>query len=610
MKQKRASKDLAQKSFNYDKIRNIDGSHPFQAAVPDGHIPYQARQRGHAKPIYFNFGLAKQLGLIAPDHPNQLLPDLQKALLEAFDLIIINEYDIETKKRFPPNEVKANSYMATRYLQLQHPDKRGLNSGDGRSIWNGTVSHLGQTWDVSSCGTGATRLSPATSINGRFYQSGDPTVSYGCGYAVLDEGLVDVVFSEHLNRNGIASERVLCVLEYRGGFSVTVRVGQNLLRPSHFFIHLKQANRTALRQVLDYYIGRQVSNGYWQIGHKNRYDYFLDRMTETFAEISAVFEAHYIFCWLDWDGDNILADGGIIDFGSVRQMGLFFHAYRFDDDDRWSTTIKEQRLKARYTVQSFAQVIDFVKTGTKRGIAQFKHHRVLKEFDRIYERKKRQLFLWRLGFTSDLAARIETKHFKICRRLMRSFDYLERKKTNRGLVEVADGINCDMAFNMRKAIAGLIEHWLSDQTLLSTEDFLAIALAENVEAKDISLSRSLQVNIRAFQNDYWTLIKKAIQLQSTPTRLFLLEHARRVQLINRTDRLTGDSICVIVDELLKRRKDLTVGDLYRTIRLFVEQQSYTPLSQGESEIEELGDEHLDKLLQKLTSIVRHYSEGL
>lgn len=40
-----------------------------------------------------------------------------------------------------------------------------------------------------SCGTGATCLSPATHIFKKFFQTGDPSISYGCGYSDLDDGV-------------------------------------------------------------------------------------------------------------------------------------------------------------------------------------------------------------------------------------------------------------------------------------------------------------------------------------------------------------------------------------------------------------------------------------
>ena len=47
--------------------------------------------------------------------------------------------------------------------------------------------------------------------------------------------------------------------------------------------------------------------------------------------------------WLDWDGDNILTDGSIIDYGSVRQFGLYHHSYRFADIDRMSTSSASEK---------------------------------------------------------------------------------------------------------------------------------------------------------------------------------------------------------------------------------------------------------------------------
>ena len=348
-------------------ISGIDGSHPFQEMVHGSFVSYQARRRKKGKIAYFNFPLAKEMGLIPAYHEHELNPDLERDLLEAFCIQIINEYDLEHEPPFPKDELKDKLYMATRYLQLQHPDRIGLNSGDGRSVWNGSVLHKGQRWDVSSCGTGATCLSPAAAIHQKFYQTGDPSVSYGCGLSTVSEGLVDVLFSEILTKNRIETERVLCIVSFPDETGITVRAGKNLLRPSHFFNHLKQGQWHRLRDVSDYYIHRQVENGVWQIPNgKNPYDFLAERMMETFAEIAAKFETHYIFCWLDWDGDNVLADGGIIDFGSVRQFGLYYHEYQFDDDDRWSTNIKQQKAKARYTVQSFLQAMDYVKTGKKK----------------------------------------------------------------------------------------------------------------------------------------------------------------------------------------------------------------------------------------------------
>ena len=196
----------------YQKIKDIDGRHPFQIQAPLAYVPYRVRERKGGKVVYFNFALAREMGLITNDHADQLNEPLRKALLDAFAIQIVNEYDIQNGRALKAKDLKPNHYMATRYLQLQHPNRTGITSGDGRSIWNGTVKHRGKTWDVTSRGTGATCLSPATAIHQKFFQTGDPKVSYGCGYSTISEGVIDVLFSESLTRNQVASERILCIL--------------------------------------------------------------------------------------------------------------------------------------------------------------------------------------------------------------------------------------------------------------------------------------------------------------------------------------------------------------------------------------------------------------
>jgi len=100
------------------------------------------------------------------------LQALESTVLQTFSLQIVNEYDQLHGLTVTPAERRPGRYMATRYLQLQHPGRQGRTSGDGRSIWNGTVSWRGRQWDISSCGTGATRFSPATANEGQLIRRG------------------------------------------------------------------------------------------------------------------------------------------------------------------------------------------------------------------------------------------------------------------------------------------------------------------------------------------------------------------------------------------------------------------------------------------------------
>lgn len=138
----------------YPQFKKINGNHDFREAVPNGYVDYAARKRPKGKVFYFNFDLAKEMGLLPKNHPTELNPALCKSILDTFSLVIINEYDELHSIKFPEKDIKPEKYMATRYLQLQHPDKRGMNSGDGRSIWNGLFKGKNGNWDISSCGTG------------------------------------------------------------------------------------------------------------------------------------------------------------------------------------------------------------------------------------------------------------------------------------------------------------------------------------------------------------------------------------------------------------------------------------------------------------------------
>mgnify|MGYP001568201907 CR=1 FL=1 len=247
---------------DYSGFAQIDGEHPLQRC-PNAYILYQVRRRTQGKLAFFNFSLAKEMGLLTEDHAEIINQELERIFLQTFSLQIINEYDVQNKV-ITKDEILPQQYMATRYLQLQHPDKRGLNSGDGRSIWNGLFSSKHGQWDITSCGTGATRLSPACNINKKFYQTGDPTVSYGCGLSDLDEGLSTLFFSEVLNRNHYSTERLLCIIEFPNKTGIHVRANKNLLRPGHVFRALKQGKKEELRPLLDYYIQRQVNNCEWE----------------------------------------------------------------------------------------------------------------------------------------------------------------------------------------------------------------------------------------------------------------------------------------------------------------------------------------------------------
>lgn len=596
---------------SYQAFQRINGQHPFKEQVPKGRVEYKARYRKGGKVAFFNFALAKEMGLIAKTHEEKLNPDLEKEILETFSLVIINEYDVMNDIKFPEDEIRPHTVMATRYLQLQHPDKCGRTSGDGRTIWNGSIRHNGMTWDVSSCGTGATKLSPACNLNKKFYQTGDPAISYGCGLADLAEGLETLIFSEVLGKNNFKTEKILAIVEFDKGISINVRANPNLIRPSHFFGHLKQGNYETLKQVADYYIERQVQNKAWEQStfknDKEKYNYLAKQVAKAFGETAAKFEDEYIFCWLDWDGDNILMDGGIIDYGSIRQFGLFHAEYRYDDVQRFSTSILEQREKAKYIVQCFAQIADFLITKKKKSLNHFKKDQAMLMFDRYFTEAKNRNLLSKIGFKKAHQDFLLKEHNKTVVKFRQTYSYFERAKSKKGVYKVADGITRDAIYCMRDISRELPQIYLSRDAQLSPEEFLEVIKSSYAKRRDLKLTPQKIRQINRFQSLYRDLVKAVVRTTSQTRQQFLLELTMRSSVINRYDRVTGDSITYIVDKAMRLRPKLTADELYQLTAQFSEYQNLDP---------DKKDRHVElpmrqnNIMKGFTSIVRECREGL
>jgi uncharacterized protein YdiU (UPF0061 family) len=611
MEAKKINNSAKSSTPNYGRFNKLDGSHPLKNLIPNFCIEYKARIRPGGKVKFFNFELAKNMGLIAKEHPEELNPDLEKVLLEHFGIIIINEFDEMNNRNFPSESIKSNTYMATKYLQMQHPDKTGKTSGDGRSVWLGQVKNKGQCWDVSGCGTGATRLSPATSKFNKFFKSGDPSVSYGCGYAETEEGLAALFMSEIFNQNKLETERVLAIIEFEKNYAVNIRAHQNLLRPSHFFLHLKQGNHAELKGLLDYYIDMEKAKAGWEscpVDENKKYHFFLDHLLERFAKMAARFEDDYIFCWLDWDGDNILMDGGIIDYGSVRQFGLFHHEYRYDDVERFSTSILEQKGKTRYIVQSFIQIVDFVINNKKTNIHDFANSPLLKKFDDRFEEQKNINFLYKLGVEPQCFAQILKSDRQMIQEFRKVFSYFERTKSKEGRVKVADGISWDAIFCMRDLLRELPQIYLSRSSSLTPEEFIDILKSNYATPMDLEINSYRKKMIEDFQKHYFSLVSLIARTFNQTENMVLLKLSMRSSVINKADRVTGDSVTLIVDKLMKKKKQLSPVDIYQIMRSFVGAQNFLPSRQmNRSEIK---TEKFEPLINNFFDIVKEYREGI
>lgn len=597
----------------YPRFADINGSHPLQQAVPDAWVPYRVRTRPGGKLMYFNLDLARTMGLIPRDHEPVLNSTLTRVILDTFSLQIINEYDQVNNTRIPPEQIRPGTYMATRYLQLQHRDRRGLHSGDGRSIWNGCLRGPGGWWDISSCGTGATCLSPAAAQEGRPIRTGDRMVSYGCGRASWQEGLGAAINSEIFHANGISTERTLAIITFADGSSINVRAAPNLIRPAHLFRYLKQGDYPGLRAITNYHIDRQVGNG--RIpgggGRRRQYQYLLRQICQDFARVSAVYESEYIFCWMDWDGDNILNDGGIIDYGSIRQFGLYHREYRYDDVDRMSTSIPQQKFKARQIVQTWAQLTDFLMTGKRRPLRDYRRHPILAEFDRVYQQYRDQLLLWRLGYDWDQIETIlaQPTFRTALREFTASFRYFEHTQSTYGTYEVTDGITSDAVFCMRDVLRELPRRLLAGEQELSATDFIRIAGSRYARPEDLRLFPYRRRRIRLLQRQYQRLYQLAARYTDAGEPDVLQGLETRSSLINRYERVTGDALIAVTNIMARVWRDFGANEMLRVFRHFLQQQILNP-DYPHPDVHRRITPGSRKLLERMFRSVRSNREGI
>lgn len=603
----------------YQNFKKINGLHPWRSVSPNGYVDYPVRTLPNGRVLYFNFFLAKELGLIPKNHPHQLNSRLQKVILDTFSLRVINEYDLLNKVRYPASQIKAHSYMATRYLQLQHKSKRGLTSGDGRSIWSGFIKTPEMTFDLSSCGTGATVLSPGYQEAGRPIKSGDDRYGYASGLADLDEMVSNAIMSEIFYREGIPTERCLLVIAYPGNNAVGVRAAPNLVRPAHLFRYLKMNNRKDLKASLDYFMKRQEENKALVLpkAGKARYRKVLEYFAQTYAKLAALMEEEYIFNWLAWDGDNMLASGALLDYGSIRRFAAKHSKYRYEDVDRFSTSLIEQKIEAKRIVQVFAQAVDFIVTGRKKPVERFARHRCLKTFERSFRLEANRRMLWRAGFTPEQSEGLLKNHSAKVAAFGRMVDYFEDIKTSKGERLVSDGIDHPPVFLIRDILRELpiyiYFNWhhpaLQGWPVMPPGMFCRIMAASYANREDRTLTPHRRKRAFLFQKAYRKLIE-AVSLSGK--RLSAVKNImNRAAVINYGYRTTGDGLLWTVDDVISLRNRVPQRQLQKLIERFIDSQVLVPGVWHPVHAKELkGDSPTARLLRKVKETMETYNEKI
>lgn len=509
---------------------------------------------------YFNFSLAKEMGLVPDNHDHVLNADLEQKLIETFNLRIINEFDQE-RPRLPESwKLKPKPYMATRYLQLQHSSKKGHTSGDGRSIWNGVVRKKGKVWDVSSRGTGVTRFAPGSVRAQKNLPTGGEQFGYGCGLAELDELYASAVQSEIFHAQGIGTERVLCIIDQGNGCGIGVRAGENLLRPAHLFLYLKQNRYAELKAATDYFIERQIQNNKYVFrpNDPRKYQYLANSLSQDFSRFVGRIEAENIFLWMEWDGDNILMDPGIIDYGSIRQFGLHHATYRYDDVERFSTNLIEQKYKAYQVMKTMLQMTDFLETGERKSLSHFSRHPIMKKFVENFGASRREQYLHQTGFSAT-DIRILQEHPRLLQQWEKRLIALQRKRVSGSPRKVADGVLSPALFDVRNLLRALPEHFLKTSSWESPDFAWCLEKMKTSYSRKKNFSGNLSLRI---------LIRDLISYHKRLLKILNSRIPRNLQTNRTKPVLTGNALIHAIAQInSSHRKAPKAGRIQNLIEL-------------------------------------------
>ena len=128
----------------------------------------------------------------------------------------------------------------------------------------------------------------------------------------------------------------------------------------------------------------------------------------------------------------MLATGAILDYGSIRQFASKHDKYRYDDTDRFSTSLSEQKFWARELAKVFAQACHFARTGRKRNLGISRTIDASSSLIRGSNATASREQLWQLGFTpeqieSRSAARTEIGDLRL------ALSFFEKVKVARGI---------------------------------------------------------------------------------------------------------------------------------------------------------------------------------
>ena len=160
---------------------------------------------------------------------------------------------------------------------------------------------------------------------------------------------------------------------------------------------------------------------------------------------------------------------------------------------------------------------------------------------------------------------------------------------------------------MRDILRELPQLYLARNTSLSCQEFTEIIKSSYARKSDLKLTNLRKKQINRFQSQYFSLIAALEKDLDLSKGQQLLELTMRASVINKYDRVTGDSITYIVQKVQKLRPKLACHELFELSQQFTVYQNLNP---DQKVVAHQAPERHKNIMQNFHSIVRECREGL
>jgi hypothetical protein len=206
-------------------------------------------------------------------------------------------------------------------------------------------------------------------------------------------------------------------------------------------------------------------------------------------------------------------------------------------------------------------MLDFIKTGRKRPVQEYRHHSALKIFRKHFQIQRKNLILEKFGFTDLQRNYLIRFQKKKVEKFIDGFEHLESIKVSK-MQNVADGINTPPLLDIKETLrlfALDLEAWADTsihEKLPLDRLKLQVVPSEYCKRREYHKVRKLQSVMDRLSKELIDLIKYSLDL-NTRGPLFLrklLHLSKKMQNQNDPHILTGNATIQIIDLWFRKYK--------------------------------------------------------